>query len=56
MGGGFFTDREYMAHEEYRTTESFNRLLLDNVLQTCETVWYVLNLHLVCKNKMHLHS
>lgn len=49
----FFTDRESMAHQEYKTTESFNRLLLDNFLQTCESVWYVLSLHLVCKNKVH---
>lgn len=56
IGRVFFADREYVAHQEHKTTESFNRLLLDNVLQTCETVWYVLNLHLVCKNKVHLHS
>lgn len=56
IGCGFFSDMEYMAHQESKTTESFNRLLLDNFLQACEVLWYVLSSCLDCKNKMHLHS
>lgn len=45
-----------MAHQESKTTESFNRLLLGNFLQAFVILWYVLSLHLDCKEKMHLHS